>query len=92
MRLIKNIGTGRVLDPVSNDLQPGSRVDAASHGLSLLEMLPYQALLQQAIVSVGGKSQKRAGDSLFSLSGAHTKQGEFAGMGDFEVVVFLVIV
>jgi hypothetical protein len=55
-------------------------------------MQPYQALLQQAIASVVGKSQERAVASLFSPGGTHAKKGEFAGMGDFEVVAFLVIV
>ena len=35
MRLIKNIGTDRVLDQISPHLQPQARVDAASDGLSL---------------------------------------------------------
>ena len=56
------------------------------------QMLPYQAMLQRAIASVVGKSQERAVASLFSPGGTHAKKGEFAGMGDFEVVAFLVIV
>jgi hypothetical protein len=39
-----------------------------------------------------GKSQERAVASLFTPGGTHAKKGEFAGMGDFEVVAFLVIV
>ena len=38
-----------------------------------------------------GKSQERAVVSLFSPGGTHAKKGEFAGMGDFEAVTFLVI-
>ena len=56
------------------------------------QKLPHQALLQQAIARVVGKSQERAVASLFSPGGTHAKKGEFAGMGDFEVVAFLVIV
>jgi hypothetical protein len=48
-----------------------------------------RALLQQAIASVVGKSQERAVASLSSPGGTHAKKGEFAGMGDFEVVAFL---
>ena len=55
-------------------------------------MQPYQGLLQQAIASAVGKSPERAVASLFSPGGTHAKKGEFAGMGGFEVVVFLVIV
>ena len=55
------------------------------------QMLPYQAMLQQAIASIAGKSQERAVASLFTAGGTHAKKGEFAGMADFEVVAFLVI-
>ena len=48
MRLIKNIGTDRVLDHVSSNLQPGSRVDAASDGLSLFGFDALARLLAHA--------------------------------------------
>lgn len=41
--------------------------------------------------SVVGKSQERAVASLFSPGGTHARKAEFAGMGDFEVLAFLVI-
>ena len=48
MRLIKNIGTDRVLDHVSSNLQTGSRVDAASDGLSLFGFDALARLLAHA--------------------------------------------
>ena len=72
------------------DAQACDRFDKATKGGR--QMLSYQALLRQAIASVVGKSQERAVASLFSPGGTHAKKGEFAGMGDFEVVAFLVIV
>ena len=72
------------------DAQASERFDKATKAGR--QMLPYQALLQQAIASVVGKSQERAVASLFSPGGTHGRKGEFAGMGDFEVVAFLVIV
>ena len=72
------------------DAQACERFDKATKAGR--QMLPYQALFQQAIASVVGKSQERAVASLFSPGGTHAKKGEFAGMGDFEVVAFLVIV
>jgi hypothetical protein len=55
-------------------------------------MLSYRILLQQGIASVVGKSQERAVASLFTPGGTHAEIGEFADMGDFEVVAFLAIV
>ena len=72
------------------DAQACERFDKATKAGR--QMQPYQALLQQAIASVVGKSQERAVASLFSPGGTHAKKGEFAGMGEFEVVAFLVIV
>ena len=72
------------------DAQACARFDKATKAGR--QMLPYQAMLQQAIASVVGKSQERAVASLFTPGGTHAKKGEFAGMGDFEVVAFLVIV
>ena len=66
MRLIKNIGNDRVLDHVAPELQPGSRVDAASDGLSLFGFYALARLLAAA------------GPTRFLLSNAapgHAKQG-----------------
>ncbi len=55
------------------------------------DMEPYQKLLSRAVASIVGKSEERAVASLFSPGGTHALKGEFAGINDFEVVAFLVI-
>jgi hypothetical protein len=50
-----------------------------------------QKLLAAAVSSVVGKSEERAVASLFTLGGTHALAGEFAGIDDFEVVAYLVI-
>ncbi|WP_242217611.1 helicase-related protein [Shinella zoogloeoides] len=55
------------------------------------DMEDYQALLARAVASIAGKSEERAVASLFSPGGTHALKGEFAGINDFEVVAFLVI-
>lgn len=55
------------------------------------DMEPYQKLLSRAVASVVGKSEERAVASLFSPGGTHALKGEFAGMNDFEVVAFLIV-
>lgn len=55
------------------------------------DMEPYQKHLARAIASIVGKKEERAVASLFSPGGTHAIKGEFAGMNDFEVVGFLVV-
>ena len=55
------------------------------------EMRAVQDLLAKAIASVVGKKEERAVASLFSAGGTHALKGEFAGINDFEVVAFLVV-
>jgi hypothetical protein len=55
------------------------------------DMEPYQKLLSRAVASIVGKSEERAVASLFTPGGTHALKGEFAGINDFEVVAFLVI-
>ncbi|MER8472751.1 SNF2-related protein [Mesorhizobium sp. M1328] len=55
------------------------------------DMESYQRLLARAVASVVGKKEERAVASLFSSGGTHAMKGEFAGINDFEVVAFLVI-
>jgi hypothetical protein len=55
------------------------------------DMGAYQAQLAEAVASVVGKSQERAVESLFTPGGTHAMKGEFAGVDDFEVVAYLVI-
>ena len=55
------------------------------------DMRHAQRLLAAAVGSVVGKTEERAVASLFTPGGTHALAGEFAGMDDFEVVAFLVI-
>ncbi len=55
------------------------------------DMRHAQRLLAAAVASVVGKSDERAVASLFTPGGTHALKGEFAGINDFEVVAFLVV-
>jgi len=55
------------------------------------EMQHAQRLLAAAVASVVGKTEERAVASLFTPGGTHALKGEFAGINDFEVVAFLVV-
>ena len=55
------------------------------------EMLAAQRLLAAAVASVAGKNQERAVASLFTPGGTHAMKGEFAGINDFEVMAYVVI-
>lgn len=55
------------------------------------DMRHAQRLLAAAVGSVVSKTEERAVASLFTPGGTHALAGEFAGMDDFEVVAFLVI-
>jgi hypothetical protein len=54
-------------------------------------MTGTQKLLASAIASIVGKKEERAIASLFAPGGTHAMKGEFAGINDFEVVAFLVV-
>lgn len=55
------------------------------------DMAQARRLLSAAVASVIGKKEERAVASLFTPGGTHAMKGEFAGINDFEVVAFLVI-
>ncbi len=55
------------------------------------DMRAAQRLLAAAVASVVGKNEERAVASLFTPGGTHAMKGEFAGINDFEVVAFLVV-
>ncbi len=55
------------------------------------DMRHAQRLLSASVASVVGKSEERAVASLFSPGGTHAIKGEFAGINDFEVVAFLMV-
>ena len=54
-------------------------------------MAAMQKLLAAAVASIVGKQEERAVASLFTPGGTHASKGEFAGLNDFEVVAFLVV-
>jgi SNF2 family DNA or RNA helicase len=55
------------------------------------DMRHAQSLLAAAVSSVVGKSEERAVASLFNPAGSHAMKGEFAGINDFEVIAFMVV-
>jgi hypothetical protein len=55
------------------------------------DMRAAQRQLAAAVASVVGKSTERAVASLFNPGGTHALKGEYAGIDDFEVVAYLVI-
>ena len=54
-------------------------------------MTVIQKLLSSAVAAIAGKKEERAVASLFSPGGTYARKGEFAGINDFEVVAFLVV-
>lgn len=82
---LKKVSVGRDLP----DAQACGRFDKSTRFGR--DMEPYQKLLARAVASIAGKSEERAVASLFSPGGTHALKGEFAGINDFEVVAFLVI-
>jgi SNF2 family DNA or RNA helicase len=55
------------------------------------DMAAARRLLASAVASVAGRKEESAVASLFSPGGTHALAGEFAGIDDFEVVSFLVV-
>ncbi|MCC7141967.1 MAG: helicase [Candidatus Eisenbacteria bacterium] len=55
------------------------------------DMQQAQRLLAAAVASVVGRSEERAVESLFTPGGTHAMKGEFAGIDDFEVVAYLIV-
>ncbi|MEK6409601.1 MAG: helicase-related protein [Acidobacteriota bacterium] len=55
------------------------------------DMRAAQRLLAAAVASVVGKNEERAVASLFTPGGTHAMRGEFAGINDFEVLAYLVV-
>ena len=66
-----------------------TRFDAATHQGK--DMRAAQRSLAAAVASIVGTGEERAIASLFFPGGTHAMAGEFAGMDDFEVVAFLVL-
>ena len=55
------------------------------------DMRKAQGLLAAAVSSVVGRSEERALASLFAPGGTHAMKGEFAGINDFEVAAYVVV-
>lgn len=71
------------------DAEASARFDKVTRGGE--NMAGTQKLLAAAVASIVGKKEERAVASLFSPGGTHAIKGEFAGINDFEVVAFLVV-
>ena len=82
---LKRLCLGRDLP----DAEACARFDGATRGDR--DMRHAQRLLAAAVASIAGKSEERAVASLFSPGGTHPMASEFAGINDFEVVAFLVV-
>ena len=82
---LKRLCLGRDLP----DARASARFDKGTrHGE---DMRSAQRLLATAVASVVGKSEERALASLFTPGGTHAMKGEFAGINDFEVLAYLVV-
>ena len=82
---LKRLCLGRDLP----DVAACARFNETTHGDR--DMSHAQRLLAAAVASIVGKSEERAVASLFSPGGTHPIGNEFAGINDFEVVAFLVV-
>ena len=82
---LKRLCLGRDLP----DAEACARFDRATRGDR--DMRHAQRLLAAAVAAIAGKSEERAVASLFSPGGTHSMASEFAGINDFEVVAFLVV-
>ena len=82
---LKRLSLGRALP----DKEACSRFDQSTKNGE--DMRATQQLLATAISSITGKSEERAVASLFLPGGTHALKGEFAGINDFEVVAFFVV-
>jgi len=82
---LKKLCIGRDLP----DAEACARFDKTTRGGE--NMAATQKLLATAVASIVGKKEERAVASLFSPGGTHAIKGEFAGINDFEVVAFLVV-
>ena len=71
------------------DAEAAARFERSTRGDQ--DMRVAQRLLAAAGASIAGQSEKRAVASLFSPGGTHALASEFAGINDFEVVAFLVV-
>jgi Helicase conserved C-terminal domain/SNF2-related domain len=77
---------------IGRDLPDASACDRFDKATKQCEdMNQARRLLSAAVASIIGKKEERTVASLFTPGGTHAMKGEFAGINDFEVVAFLVI-
>ena len=55
------------------------------------DMTHYQGLLGKAVTAVTGKAEEKGVESLFQRGGTALSKESFQGIGDFEVIAYLVI-
>ncbi|HHW62942.1 MAG TPA: helicase, partial [Rhodocyclaceae bacterium] len=82
---LKRLSVGRDLP----DALACARFERSTRGGE--DMRHAQRQLSAAVASIVGKSEERAVASLFSPGGTHALKGEFAGVSDFEVLAYLVV-
>ncbi len=74
--------------PLPDDQAWATHDQRTSHGRDTRSLRDQ---LAAAVASIVGQEEERAVASLFSSGGTHALAGEFAGIDDFEVVAFVVI-
>ena len=82
---LKRLALGRELP----DDAAIARFDRATRGGQ--DMRHAQKLLAAAVAAIAGRQQERAAASLFTPGGTHAGAGEFAGINDFEVLAYMVV-
>jgi hypothetical protein len=82
---LKRLTVGRDLP----DLSAYNRFDRVTRAGA--DMQHARKQLSTAVASIVGKREERAVASLFSPGGTHAQKGEFAGIDDYEVIAYLVI-
>jgi len=82
---LKKLCVGRDLP----DLTAFERFDAATGNGR--DMSAIASMLSAAVAAVTGRHEERATASIFAPGGTLLQKGSFAGINDFEVVAYLVI-
>ena len=82
---LKKLCIGRDLP----DATAGVRFDKSTRNGE--NMAAVRKQLAAAVAAITGKKEERAVASLFAPGGTHAMKGEFAGINDFEVVAYLVV-
>ncbi len=82
---LKRLSSGRTIV----DSEAYSRLDQETrNGRDMRDM---QGLLSGAVASIIGKKEERSAASLFTPGGTQAMKGDFAGINDFEVISYMVV-